>query len=118
MTQAASLASVGSSALSWGGAPAAAWVRFSSLSGVITIASSFNVSSITYSSVGNFIVNFATAMSNSNYALVGTAYYPGVTAGVIGIVTPATTTCAIQTVNSTTAAATNFNYICAVFFST
>jgi hypothetical protein len=34
-----------------------------------TINASFNVSSITYSSIGAFVVNFTTAMPNYNYAV-------------------------------------------------
>lgn len=66
MTQAASLASVGSSALSWGGAPAAAWVNCTGT----TINGSFNVSSITLPSTGRFRINFTTAMPNANYVVV------------------------------------------------
>lgn len=71
MTQAASLASVGSSALSWGGAPAAAWVNFNG-TGTIAIRKSFNVSSITDNGVGDYTLNFTTAMPNTNYATLST----------------------------------------------
>lgn len=44
---------------------AKAWVRASS-AGVI--ASSFNVSSVTRNSAGDYTINFTTAMANANYA--------------------------------------------------
>ena len=48
---------------------ALAWVNYNS--STQAIASSYNVSSVTYSSTGRFIVNFTNALS-SNYAPIGT----------------------------------------------
>jgi hypothetical protein len=45
-----------------------AWVNFNSTG---AIRASFNVSSITVVSTGTYTVNFATAMSDTNYNLVG-----------------------------------------------
>lgn len=45
---------------------AKAWVNYNGVSQ--SIRSSFNVSSVTYNSTGNYTVNFATAMPNTNYA--------------------------------------------------
>ena len=44
------------------------WVQFAGASG--TINGSFNVSSVTYISLGVWSVNFTTAMPNANYAAV------------------------------------------------
>ena len=44
-----------------------AWVRFNG-TGTVAIDDSFNVSSITDSGVGLYIINFATAMAHANYA--------------------------------------------------
>ena len=46
---------------------AKAWVRFTGSTGAIIGA--FNVSSVTRSSTGIYIVNFTTAMANANYAV-------------------------------------------------
>jgi len=46
---------------------AKAWVKFSSGT---TIDNSFNVSSLTRNSTGNFTITFTTAMPNTNYAVV------------------------------------------------
>ena len=46
---------------------AKAWISYNGVSK--TINSSFNVSSVTYNSTGNYTLNFATAMSNANYAV-------------------------------------------------
>jgi hypothetical protein len=48
-----------------------AWVNFNG-TGTVAIRASGNVSSITDNAVGNYTVNFATAMSDANY-VVGTA---------------------------------------------
>jgi len=44
---------------------AKAWVNYNGVSQ--TISNSFNVSSVTYSAVGIYVVNFSTAMPNANY---------------------------------------------------
>jgi hypothetical protein len=46
---------------------AKAWVNFNGLSGSVAIRSSFNVSSITYNTTGDYTINFTTAMPNTNY---------------------------------------------------
>jgi hypothetical protein len=48
-----------------------AWVNYNGVSQ--TINGSYNVSSVTYSSTGTYIINFTTAMANTNYATVGTS---------------------------------------------
>jgi small ligand-binding sensory domain FIST len=49
---------------------AKAWVNYNGVTQ--TIRGSFNVSSVTYSSTGRYIVNFTTAMPNTNYCGTGT----------------------------------------------
>jgi hypothetical protein len=53
---------------------AKAWVTWNGNSGA-SIFSSFNVSSITYNTTGDYTINFTTAMANANYAVSGTAAY-------------------------------------------
>ena len=50
---------------------AKAWVQFAGATG--TIAGSFNVSSVTRNSAGNYTINYTTAMPNTNYAPVVSA---------------------------------------------
>ncbi len=49
-----------------------AWVNFNG-TGTVAIRASGNVSSITDVGVGNYYVNFTTAMPDSNYSLIGTS---------------------------------------------
>jgi hypothetical protein len=80
---------------------ALAWVNFNG-TGTVAIRSSYNVSSITDNGVGNYTVNFATALSDANYSLVASATQSfwstacGVTAG-------QTTTAAVLRVSGETA---------------
>jgi len=46
---------------------AKAWVNFSVAGSACSVVSSFNVSSVTYNSAGNFTINMTTAMPNANY---------------------------------------------------
>lgn len=48
---------------------AKAWANFNGTNAVIR--GSFNISSITRNSTGNYTVSFTTAMPNTNYAVVG-----------------------------------------------
>ena len=48
---------------------AKAWVNFNG-TGTVAIRASYNVSSITDNGVGNYTINFATAMPDSNYCPV------------------------------------------------
>jgi hypothetical protein len=50
----------------------AAWVNFSvTTSGIITIQASKNVSSMTYNSIGDYTINFTSALADGNYAIAG-----------------------------------------------
>lgn len=51
---------------------AKAWVNFDG-TGTVAIRASFNVSSITDNGAGQYEVNLTTAMTDVNYAVVGTA---------------------------------------------
>lgn len=53
---------------------AKAWVNFVGSSSP-TINSSFNVSSITYNSVGNYKINFSTSMPDTNYATLASSWH-------------------------------------------
>jgi hypothetical protein len=53
-----------------------AWVNFNG-TGTIAIRASGNVSSITDNGVGDYTINFTTAMSDANYTVVGQGVNPG-----------------------------------------
>ena len=53
---------------------AKAWVNFNG-PGTVAIRASGNVSSITDSGVGRYVVNLTSAMSDTNYAVVSSASY-------------------------------------------
>lgn len=53
-----------------GGNAVKAWVNFNG-TGTVAIRASYNVSSITDNGVGDYTVNFATALVDANYAVVG-----------------------------------------------
>lgn len=50
---------------------AKAWVRYNSVAQ--TISASYNVSSVTYTTTGSFVINWTTAFSDANYCMVGMA---------------------------------------------
>ena len=61
---------------------AKAWVNFNG-TGVVAIRDSYNVSSITDNGVGDYTINFTTAMPNVNYATSGQARSSGVANGLL-----------------------------------
>jgi hypothetical protein len=48
---------------------AKAWVNYNG--SAQTIRDSFNISSVTYNSAGDYTINFTTAMPNANYSVAG-----------------------------------------------
>lgn len=58
---------------------AKAWVNFNG-TGVVAIRDSYNVSSITDNGIGDYTVNFTTALNNANYTVIGSAGSSGVSA--------------------------------------
>jgi hypothetical protein len=60
---------------------AAAWVNFNG-TGTPAIRGSYNVSSITDNGTGDYTLNFTTALSDMNYAVVASAQLNGVSADV------------------------------------
>lgn len=53
------------------------WVYFNASTGAPVIGDSFNVSSITDNGVGDFTINFTTALPNANYSVAGSVYDAG-----------------------------------------
>jgi hypothetical protein len=54
-----------------GGALCLAWVNFNGITGVIR--SSFNVTTVTKNSTGDYVINFTTPMTDINYVIGGSA---------------------------------------------
>lgn len=52
---------------------AKAWVNFNGTTSPGTIRASYNVSSVTKNSTGNFTLNFTNALADANYAAAGIA---------------------------------------------
>lgn len=78
---------------------AKAWVNFNG-TGTVSIRNDFNVTSITDNGVGDYTINFTSAMPDTNYATVGTAAALA-TGGVTGVlfeqsITSAPTTSAVR----------------------
>ena len=74
---------------------AKAWVNFNG-TGTVAIRSDFNVSSITDNGTGDYTVNFSSSLSNSDYSVVGSAYYVGNSnIGIFTINTLSTSSCSI-----------------------
>jgi hypothetical protein len=97
---------------------AKAWVNFAGSTGTIN-GTSFNVSSVTRSSTGNYIVNFTTAMPNANYAVAGSCGSGGSVAGILFAnyqLAPTTTACTIITL-SFAGAVTDYTYTSLTVFS-
>jgi hypothetical protein len=101
---------------------AKAWVNFDGSGG--TIRASYNVSSITVSATGQFLVNLTNALSDANYAVIASASSSATNAALgvqvmtgtpWSVLTPTTTQFGIVTPISTTSA-TALTYTCVAVF--
>jgi hypothetical protein len=88
----------GSAAVAYG---CRAWVNFNG-TGTVAIRGSGNVTSITDSGVGSYIVNFTTAMPDVNYSVVGAVGPASAGGECVQIVSLATTGATISTSNNLT----------------
>ena len=69
---------------------ASAWVNFSCPSSTVTVNASLNVSSVTRSASGQYVINFNTALADANYTLLASCYasnsgYPAFSNNVYGV---------------------------------
>jgi hypothetical protein len=101
---------------------AKAWVSFAGSTG--TISSSYNVSSVTRSSTGIYLINFTTAMANANYAYTATvsrgsswALVSANTTSGAASLAPTTSAFSIATPLYDSSAYTDPTYVYAVVFS-
>lgn len=79
---------------------AKAWVNFNG-TGTVAIRSSYNVSSITDSSAGTYVVNLSTATSDANYSVAGSVAGSGIVVMKTNqSVTRTTSACPVYSLNS------------------
>jgi hypothetical protein len=94
---------------------ALAWVSFAGSSG--TRYSSYNVSSVTRNSAGDYTINFTNALSDSNYAMVASVGNDSGASSAAVVLTntyaPSTTSCRYGTgyISGTAGQATAYDYI-------
>ena len=84
---------------------AKAWVNFNG-TGTVAIRASYNVSSITDNGVGDFTVNFTTALADANYSFAGSDNSWGIT---YVYLTQTTTACRHQFINGSGVTADRFS---------
>jgi hypothetical protein len=107
---------------------AKAWVNYTATGGTITINGSFNISSVTRNTTGDYSPNFTTTMPNANYVVNVTScnYGNGTTIGVpqlfvqtsgATIVAPTTSTFRFAMYNYNYTAAVDPAYVCVSVFS-
>jgi hypothetical protein len=93
---------------------AKAWCRFNPSSGAIVGLTGYNVSSVTLVATGNFTINFTNAFADTNYATMGAwtrnATTPASNTTIFGVLTIATGSVGVSTVD-TSATATNGLYV-------
>ena len=106
---------------------ALAWVNFNgATAGTNATRSSYNVTSVTKNSAGDYTINFTNAMTDTNYLMVGGISSNASSSSTMPIVKSATqlgapsnqttTACQILNVNYSGAVTDNMTYIYCVFF--
>ena len=94
---------------------AKAWVNFNGV-GTVAIRAQFNVSSITDNATGNYTVNFTTALTDENYAAVGTLGQTG-SVVILRVIAGSQTTSSCDFLsNNTSTTATDATYVNIAFF--
>jgi hypothetical protein len=86
---------------------AKAWVNFDGTTSPGTIRGSFNVSSVTRNSTGNYTVNFTTAMTANTFASCVTSGTLGTSYGIVQLGTQTTSGLTFGTFTPVSDAATN-----------
>ena len=93
---------------------AKAWVNYNGAAKTIT--GSFNVSSVTYNSVGNYTINFTNAMPNSNYAMAGSSGSAGNFPASLGTLSQSTTSISVYS-NQHNSGAVDRTFVMAAIFA-
>jgi hypothetical protein len=73
-----------------------AWVNFNGTTSPGTIRSSYNVSSVTRNSTGDYTVNFATALADANYSFLAVSGASSASC-IVALQTTSTTNCRFYT---------------------
>ena len=92
---------------------AKAWVNYNGVSQ--TISNSWNVSSVTYNSTGNYTINFSVAMSNATYVMAGSSGSVGNYPASLGVLSQTTTACGVYS-DQHNAGAVDRTFVMATFF--
>ena len=79
--------------------------------GTVAIRDSYNVSSITDNSTGNYTVNFTTAMSNVNYCAQSVCDFNGTTMNVMMVTPLVLTTSSVRVLSRATNANTGYDQL-------
>lgn len=96
---------------------AKAWVNFNG-TGTVAIRDSFNVASITDNGAGDYTVNYTTAMSNANYAVIASKQDNATNlSGHVDLTTISTGSVRIKTIEAAGAVATDSAIVCVSVFS-
>ncbi len=94
---------------------AKAWVNYDGVAQTIT--GSFNVSSVTYVSTGNYTINFTTAMPNATYVMAGSSGSAGNAPASLGVTSQTSSACGVFS-NQHNVGAVNRTFVMASIFST
>jgi hypothetical protein len=98
---------------------AKAWVNFNG-TGTVAIRASYNVSSITDNGVGDYTLNFTTALADANYSVVGSISiaYPGAASynTFVPNITAVNTTTAARIGTGFTTTPTDMALVCVAIF--
>jgi hypothetical protein len=92
-----------------------AWLRYNGATQ--TIIGSYNISSVTYNSTGNYTANFTTAMPNANYAALAGSSFFSVPEGRNGAILSQTTSAVQIAAGFSTWTYTNSDYVAVAVFS-
>lgn len=92
---------------------AKAWVNYNGVAQTIT--NSWNVSSVTYNSTGNYTINFTTAMTNATYVMAGSSGSIGNFPASLGVLSQTTTACSVYSDQHNTGAVDR-TFVMATFF--
>jgi hypothetical protein len=87
-----------------------AWVNFNG-TGTVAIRASGNVSSITDNGVGDYTVNFTTAMPDANYAALASGKFDATTAGDAIVFAPYSYATSSVRVNAANSSGTKFDSV-------
>lgn len=100
---------------------ARAWIKLTDNGTTVTTNASFNISSVTRTATGNYVLNFTAAMSVADYCVVGAGGCNSTSMRAVSLpfnsTSPTTSTCPIQLVSADGALGAATQYLSAAIFS-